>query len=330
MFDFSSFIDLPLTFAYLLAFVILLYVLLDGFDLGIGIIFPFAPSDRCRHKMMNSIAPFWDGNETWLVFGGMLFFAAFPLAYAIILPNFYIPIILMLLGLIFRGAAFEFRFKSKTKTEQKIWDCSFHLGSLCATFFQGVMLGSFIQGSENSWFGSFSFSVGIALVFGYSLLGSAWLIMKTDGRTQNWARGAALYVMIFVSFGMMLVSFWTPLLEDKILVRWFSDPNIFYLAPVCLMAILTMLLLTRALIQKKEKQPFFLAILLFVLCYVGIAASIYPYILPYKISFTQAAAAGTSLSFLLVGVVFILPVILFYTAFSYRVFRGKTSHHKMY
>lgn len=334
MFDLSSFINLPLIFAGLLAFVIFLYVVLDGFDLGIGIIFPFAPSDQCRDKMMNSIVPFWDGNETWLVFGGMLFFAAFPLAYSLVMPAFYIPIILMLLGLIFRGVAFEFRFKAKTKFEQNMWDYSFHLGSLCAAFFQGAMLGSFIEGFEtyqkNHWFSSFSFLVGAGVIFGYALLGSTWLIMKVEGRTQRWARSVALYVMIFVLFGILLVSFWTPFLQDRIFVRWFSAPNIFYLSPIFLMAVLTLFYLARAVIDKKEKQPFFLVIFLFSLSYVGIVVSIYPYILPYKISFVQAAATGASLSFLLIGVSLTLPMILAYTAYSYHVFRGKASHEKLY
>lgn len=329
MLNFSHFLNLPFIFAGLLAFVVFLYVLLDGFDLGIGIIFPFAPTNKCRDRMMNSIAPFWDGNETWLVFAGMLLFAAFPLAYSIIAPSFYIPIILMLLGLIFRGVAFEFRFKAHSKFERKIWDYSFHFGSLIATLFQGVMLGAFIQGS-GEWFNSFSLAVGLAVIFGYSLLGSAWLIMKTDGRTQIWSRGVACYVLFFVVMGMVMVSFWTPLLESKITTRWFSKPNIFYLTPICVTAFLTAALLVRSLVVKKEKLPFFLTIFLFILCYAGIAITIYPYILPYKLSFAEAAAAPTSLSFLLIGVALTLPMILVYSAFSYHVFRGKSSHHTLY
>ena len=193
MFNLAPYLDLPLIFVGILALAIFLYVLLDGFDLGIGILFPFAPSKECRDKMMNSVVPFWDGNETWLVLGGMGLFAAFPVAYSIIMPAFYIPIILMLLGLIFRGVAFEFRPKAESEIEHKIWDYSFHFGSLIAAFAQGVMLGCFIQGfycdgrSCQTWFSAFSFMVGVALVFGYALLGSTWMIMKTHGRTQEWA-----------------------------------------------------------------------------------------------------------------------------------------------
>jgi cytochrome d ubiquinol oxidase subunit II len=189
MFNFSSIIDLPLIFGIIIATAVFLYVFLDGFDLGIGIIFPFAPSDKCRDRMMNSIAPFWDGNETWLVMGGGGLFAAFPLAYAILMPAFYIPIIGMLLGLIMRGVAFEFRFKASEKTKI-FWDYIFHFGSLFAAFFQGSILGAFVQGVEVDgrnfsgspfdWASSFSIMTGIALIFGYALLGSTWLIMKTE------------------------------------------------------------------------------------------------------------------------------------------------------
>ncbi len=336
MFDLSPFLNLPLIFGCILALAIFLYVLLDGFDLGVGILFPFAPSDECRSKMMNSIAPFWDGNETWLVLGGGGLFAAFPLAYSIIMPTFYIPIILMLLGLIFRGVALEFRSKAEFKNEQKIWDYSFHFGSLIAAFFQGVMLGSFIQGLENSagnswgWLNAFSLMTGVAMIFGYALIGSTWLIMKTHGKTQDWARRVAFYVLAFVAFFTALVSGWTPFLNEEIFVRWFSKPNIFYLALIPFLTILTFVFLIKSLLAKKEIQPFCLTIFLFILCYAGLAISLFPYIAPYQLSFTEAAAAPTSLSFLFVGVAIILPIILCYTAFSYYVFRGKSSHEKMY
>ncbi len=340
MFDFSNFLNLPLIFAAVLGLAIFMYVLLDGFDLGVGILFPFAPSDNCRSRMMNSISPFWDGNETWLVMGGGGLFAAFPLAYSIIMPAFYIPIILMLLGLIFRGVAFEFRFKTESKNEQKIWDYSFHFGSLIATFFQGVMLGAFIQGIkiENQtfagepfdWFNGFSLMCGAALIFGYALLGSTWLIMKTHDQTQIWARRVAFYALGFVAFFAALVTIWTPFLNDQIFVRWFSSPNIFYLAPIPLLTIFTLIFLIKSLLAKKENQPFLLTICFFALCYAGLAISLFPYALPYQLSFEQAAGASTSLSFLLIGVAFILPIILGYTAFSYHVFRGKSSHEKMY
>jgi cytochrome bd ubiquinol oxidase subunit II len=340
MFDFSSFLNLPLIFGFIIGFAIFMYVLLDGFDLGIGILFPFAPTHACRNKMMNSIAPFWDGNETWLVLGGGGLFAAFPLAYALIMPAFYIPIILMLLGLIFRGVAFEFRFKAESKTEQKIWDYSFFSGSLIATFFQGVMLGAFVEGlifgrenylgSAFSWFSAFSITTGVALIFGYALLGSTWLIMKSDGQTQSWARNVAVYALIFVGLFIAIVSLWTPLLNEKIFLRWFLVPNIFYLLEVPLLTIFAFIYLGKSLKAQKEKAPFFAAIAIFALCYFGLAVSLFPYVVPYQITFQQAAASTKSLSFLLVGVAITLPVILIYTAYAYHVFRGKATHEKMY
>ncbi len=334
MLDFSAFLNLPLIFAGVLALAIFLYVLLDGFDLGVGIIFPFAPSDECRSKMMNSVVPFWDGNETWLVLGGGGLLAAFPFAYSIIMPTFYIPIILMLLGLIFRGVAFEFHSKAESKNEQKIWDYSFHFGSLIAAFFQGVILGSFIQGVDASntwnWISAFSLMTGVAMIFGYALIGSTWLIMKTHGKTQDWARHVACYVLAFVAFFIALVSLWTPFLHEQIFARWFSAPNIFYLGVIPILTFGTLIFLIKSLLAKKEAQPFFLTIFLFVLCYVGLAVTLFPYVIPYQATFDNAAASPQSLSFLFVGVATILPVILCYTAFSYWVFRGKASHEKMY
>ncbi len=336
MFDFSSFLNLPLIFISLLAFVIFLYVLLDGFDLGVGIIFPFAPSDQCRNKMMNSIVPFWDGNETWLVFGGMGLFASFPAAYSIIMPAFYMPIIIMLLGLIFRGVAFEFRFKAESVFEQKIWDYSFHFGSLIAAFAQGLMLGCFIEGFHcddqgcSVIFSAFSCMVGVAVVFGYALLGSTWLVMKTHGVTQKWARSVGCYCTVFVALFVALFSLWTPFLNENIRQRWFLNDNIFYLMPIPLITLAVFYFLIRSLVNKNEKRPFVLTILLFILGYVGIAVSLFPYIIPYYGPFFSLAATPQSLSFLLVAIVIILPVILGYTFYSYYVFRGKSSHEKMY
>lgn len=333
MFDFSSFLDLPLVAGGVIALVIFLYVFLDGFDLGVGILFPFAPSDECRDKMMNSVAPFWDGNETWLVLGGGGLFAAFPLAYAILLPAFYIPIILMLLGLIFRGVAFEFRFKSKGKM-QKIWDYSFHFGSLCATFFQGVLLGAFVQGitvqgrtfggHSFDWINPFSIMTGIALIFGYALLGSTWTVMKTDTKTQAWAQKVAMYSLIYVAFFMGLVCLWIPFLNTTLFTKWFSLPNLVYLCPLPLLTMITFMSLYYSLLKKQEKMPFLLAVILFSLGYIGLIVSLWPWIVPYQISLWQAAADPKSLSLLLTGIFCLLPIILGYTAYSYYVFRGKS------
>ncbi len=335
MFDFSNFLNLPLIFGFVVALAIFMYVFLDGFDLGIGILFPFAPSDDCRSKMMNSIAPFWDGNETWLILGGGAVLAAFPIAFAKIMPAFYIPIIMMLLGLIFRGVAFEFRFKTHSQKEQRIWDYSFHFGSLIATFFQGVMLGAFIQGhittdSAFSWFSGFSIFCGIALIFGYALLGATWLIAKTEDFTQEWSYKVALYALAFVSFAILFVSIWTPSLHEEIFNRWFTKPNIFYLLPIPVITALCFYFLAKGLIEKHEKTPFIFTTAIFALCYLGLGISLFPYAVPFELTFIEAAASTKSLSLIFVGVAITLPVILFYTAYSYRVFRGKSSAERMY
>ncbi|RZI45349.1 cytochrome d ubiquinol oxidase subunit II [Candidatus Finniella inopinata] len=333
MFSFESFLNLPLIWGGLIATAIFLYVLLDGFDLGVGILFPFAPSEACRNKLMNSIAPFWDGNETWLVLGGGGLFAAFPLAYAILMPAFYMPIMVMLLGLIFRGVAFEFRFKA-TARGRKLWDYAFHFGSLIASFCQGVMLGTFVQGvsvqgrvfsgAGFDWFSPFALMTGAALVFGYALLGATWLVMKTDDQTQKWARSCAKYVAIYVIGFMGLVCVWVPSLNHQICHRWFSMPNLVYLAPIPLLTIWTASTLFQSLARQDEAKPFLMSILLFALGYAGLAVSLWPWVVPYQVSLRQAAAAPESLSLLLVGVVLFLPCVLGYTAYSYYVFRGKS------
>jgi len=337
MFDFSTFLNLPLIFVGIIAFAIFMYVVLDGFDLGIGILFPYAPTAQCRDKMMNSVAPFWDGNETWLVLGGGGLMAAFPLAFAVILPTFYIPIILMLLGLIFRGVAFEFRFKAHNKFEQKIWNYSFHFGSLIATFFQGVMLGAYIKGDvfqssagNFDWLSGFSIFCGIGLIFGYALLGSTWLIIKTHDQTHIWAKKVAIYLMFIVAIFVALVSLITPILREEIFARWFSLPNIFYLSSIPFFTIAAFLLMFSALFSKNEKLPFICAIAIFVLCYLGLAVSLYPYLVPYQITYSGAAASGPSLSLTLIGVAITMPAILAYTFYSYHIFRGKVTHEHLY
>jgi len=339
MLDFSSWLDLPLIWGFLIATAVFLYALLDGFDLGCGILFLFAPSDKCRDRIMNSIAPFWDGNETWLILGGGGIFAAFPVAYAILMPALYLPVIFMLLGLIFRGVAFEFRFKS-SQEHRKIWDVAFHAGSLLAAFMQGVILGNFVQGIEVNgrsfaggpldWANGFSIVTGIALIFGYALLGATWLIMKTEDITQNWARGIASYVLVYVGLAMAIVSISMPFIDKRIIELWFSLPNFFYLLPIPLFTAFGFVLLWKDLKSSNEVRPFFLTIVLFFLGYLGIGISLYPWIVPFKFTIWEAAAVSTSQSLLLVGVIIFLPIILIYTAYSYYVFRGKTSHERMY
>lgn len=340
MFDFSNYIDLPLIWGLLIATAIFMYVLLDGFDLGVGILFPFAPSDKCRDRMMNSIAPFWDGNETWLILGGGGLFVAFPLAYSVLLPAFYIPITFMLLGLILRGVAFEFRFKSDKK-HRFIWDYSFHIGSLLASFCQGMILGDFVHGIQMDgrnfsggmfdWISGFSIMTGIAVVFGYALIGSTWLIMKTEDQTQSWSRKAGFYALCFVGIFMILVSAAMPSMNDRVFDRWFSVPNVYFLSIVpMLTAILFLILFKDLTCEKTEIRPFLVTIGIFLCGYLGLAISIYPWIIPYQYTIFDAAASGPGLSLMLVAVVPLLPLILGYTAYCYYVFRGKAPHEKMY
>ena len=336
MFSFEGFLDLPLIWYALIATAILLYILLDGFDLGMGILFPFAPTDHCRSRMMNSVAPFWDGNETWLVLGGGGLFAAFPLAYAILMPAFYIPIILMLLGLIFRGVAFEFRFKASERT-RPVWDYSFHLGSLTATFMQGMVLGTFVHGvavdgrsfagGPLDWFNGFSVMTGLALVTGYSLLGATWTIMKTEGETQAWARRCARYLMFFVALFMGLVSLAMPLMNSDIKTLWFSMPNFLFLQPMPVLSVVFFVMLWRDLSAgEREYRPFFLTLGIFLMNYIGIGVSTWPWLVPFRVSLWDAAAAPESQSLLLLGTAFLLPIILAYTGYCFWVFRGKASH----
>jgi cytochrome d ubiquinol oxidase subunit II len=339
MFSFESFLNLPLIWFGIIAAAIFLYVLLDGFDLGVGILFPFAPSDQCRSRMMNSIAPFWDGNETWLVLSGGGLFAAFPLAYAVLMPALYIPVILMLLGLIFRGVAFEFRFKASGKS-RRIWDYAFHFGSLAAALTQGMILGGFVQGIEVrerafaggpfDWLNAYSVMTGVAVAFGYALLGATWLVMKTDEVTQQWARKCACYVLGFVGLFMAIVSISMPMMNADVKALWFSLPNFFYLLPVPLLTAALFIFIWRDLHNGSEYRPFFLSIGVFLMGYVGLGISLWPWLVPFAIDFRQAAAAGPSQSLLLVGAAIMLPAVLAYTAFSYYLFRGKSSHEEIY
>jgi cytochrome d ubiquinol oxidase subunit II len=337
MFSFESFIDLPLVWAGIIGTAVLLYVLLDGFDLGVGILFPFAPSDKCRDKMMNSIAPFWDGNETWLVLGGGGLFAAFPLAYAVIMPAMYIPVIFMLLCLIFRGVAFEFRFKSDKS--RMLWDYAFHFGSLGAAFSQGMILGAIVDGvavedrsfggDPFDWLTAFSVMTGLGVVCGYVLLGATWLVMKTEGQTQVWARRSAQYILLFVATFMGLVSLWVPFLDNDIHVRWFGE-YFYWLLSIPVITATLFGILTYALYKKKEMLPFLASLLIFLMGFLGLAISLWPFAVPYEITIGSAAASPASLSLMLVGVVIMLPVILAYTGYCYYIFRGKVSDEHTY
>ena len=324
-------LDLPLIWAGIIAVGVIMYVIMDGFDLGIGILFPLAPDDRSRDVMMNTVAPIWDGNETWLILGGASLFAAFPIAYAVLLPAFYLPLIIMLLALVFRGVAFEFRFKSRANRHW--WDRAFSYGSMTATFAQGVVLGSFIQGidvvdrayagSALSWLTPFSLFCGVALLAGYAMLGAGWLIGKTVGPLQEWAYARMRQAALCTLAAVVAVSLWTPLLHTEIAARWFAWPNILYLSPVPLLVALVGWRLYRALERREHWSPFLLTLTLFLLSYAGLAISLFPYVIPPDITIWDAASPRSSQLFLLVGTVILLPIILSYTAYNYWVFRGK-------
>ena len=325
-------IDLPLIWALIIGFGVMMYVLMDGFDLGIGILYPFIPDRHHRDVAMNTVAPVWDGNETWLVLGGAGLLAAFPLVYSVVLTALYLPLIFMLLGLIFRGIAFEFRFKARDH-ERHIWDKAFIGGSFTATFFQGVVLGAYVSGLpvENGaypggpldWIAPFPLFTGVALVFAYALLGSTWLIMKTEGELQFRMFHLTRPLMWILLAAIAVISLWTPLRDPVIAERWFSFPNIVWFSPVPLLVVGAALLMQRALARGRPVAPFLLALLLMFLGYAGLASSGWPNILPPDISIWEAAAPPQSLGFALVGALLIIPFILMYTAFAYYVFRGK-------
>ena len=324
-------LDLVPIWTVILAVSVFMYVLLDGFDLGVGILFPFAPDDEARNLMMASVAPVWDGNETWLVMGGIGIFAAFPIAFGIIFPALYFPVLAMLLGLIFRGVAFEFR--ASALTSRRHWDRAFFWGSLVATYAQGCVLGKFVlgfeldgrqfTGSTLDWVHPFVLAVGAGLVFGYLLLGATWLVMKTEGALRAWAQRMARIALVGVLAFIAMVSVWTPLLHERIAERWLSWPNMLWFSPVPVMTALLALWLWRALSQDRDVVPFIAAMGLFAMCYLGLAVSLFPYIVPHSLTLWDAAGPPQAQAFLLIGTLFLIPVIFTYTAWSYWVFRGK-------
>lgn len=324
-------IDLVMIWAAILAFAILAYIVLDGFDLGIGILFPFIPETRHRDQMMNSIAPVWDGNETWLVLGGGGLLAAFPLAYAVMMPALYAPITAMLLALIFRGVAFEFR--ARSLKHRHWWDVSFAAGSALATFAQGVVLGAILEGitiidrsyagGAWDWLTPFSMLTGVALLTGYALLGATWLVMKTRGELQQRARRYARITAIGTLISIGVVSAWTPLLHPEYAARWFTWPASIYTFSVPALVLVCAYFLLRGLQRDSEIMPFIAALTLFALSYAGLGISIFPHVVPPSLTFWDAAAPANSLLFLLIGAAILLPMILCYTAYSYWVFRGK-------
>jgi len=313
------------------------YVILDGFDLGIGILFPFARDERERDQMMATVKPFWDGNETWLVLGGGGLFVAFPQAYAVIMPALYLPVIVMLLGLIFRGVAFEFRSVSDS---QKRWSFAFTAGSIVAAFSQGVILGGLIQGipvangafagGSFDWATPFSALCGLSLVAGYGLLGATWLMMKAEGPVGQRGRTQAKALLLAVLVCMGIVSLWTPLMSERIYARWFSLPNFYYLWPVPVVTGVVALLLWRWIEKGREILPFVSSIVLFFLGYLGLVISNFPYLVPPSLTVWDTAAVPASQIFMLIGTLVMLPIILGYTVMIYWLFRGKVKEGESY
>ena len=333
-------LDLSVIWFVIIVFATLMYIVMDGFDLGIGILFPFTRNAQQRDLMVNSVAPVWDGNETWLVLGGAGLFGAFPLAYAVIIDALTIPLTLMLVGLIFRGVAFEFRFNA-TPSHRPFWDKAFMGGSILATFCQGIVVGAVINGFQVSgrsfsggpfdWLTPFTLFCGVGLVVAYALLGATWLVMKSESALQNTMRKNARSLLLALLAIIAVISLWTPLLHSQIASRWFSLPNLYYLLPVPLLVIATSALLWRHLGRAvSHAQPFILTLVLVFLGFSGLGISIWPAIIPPSITLWQAAAPVQSQEFMLIGALFIIPIILVYTFWSYYVFRGKVPQDEGY
>ncbi|MBD1227843.1 cytochrome d ubiquinol oxidase subunit II [Xenorhabdus griffiniae] len=332
-------IDLPLIWFLIIIFSTMMYIVMDGFDLGIGILYPAIKEQSDRDLMMNSVAPVWDGNETWLVLGGAGLFGAFPLAYAVVLDALAIPLTIMLLGLIFRGVAFEFRFKA-TPRHQHLWDKAFITGSILATFMQGIVVGAVIAGfpvenrvyigSHFDWLAPFPLFCGIGLVIAYALLGCGWLVMKTEGHLQQQMYRVLPALTLLMLAIIAIISIWTPLAHSTIAERWFSLPNLFFFMPVPLLVLWSSWQLLKSKPSSSHYTPFLTALLLIFMGFTGLGISIWPNIIPPSISYEEAASPPQSLGFMLVGALFIIPIILTYTFWSYYVFRGKITHEQGY
>lgn len=324
-------LDLATVWAFLIAFAVLMYVVMDGFDLGIGILFPAFAVGEERDQAMNAIAPVWDGNETWLILGGGGLFAAFPLAYAIIMPATYPLVIAMLLGLIFRGVAFEFRWRDPR--HRRFWDFAFTAGSTAAAFSQGVILGALVQGISVTgrayaggwldWLTPYSLLTGAGTVAGYALLGACWLAIKVEGRAENHAYRLARTAAVATLLLLGTVSAATPFLDFRYREAWFDWPQVLFSAQVPLLVLLVSAGLFWSLHRRRTYLPFLFSLALFLLGMAGLGVSMYPWIVPQSVTIWQAAAPERSQVFMLVGTAVIMPVILAYTGWAYWVFRGK-------
>lgn len=327
--------DLTVIWASIIALGIFMYVALDGFDLGVGLIFPFFPDDRERDLMMNSVAPVWDGNETWLVLGGAALFAAFPAVYAIALPALYLPVVFMLASLIFRGVSFELR--GRANRTKNLWNLAFIAGSAGASFFQGIILGAWLQGIPVAdmsfagdaffWLTPFSLLSGLGVMGAYALLGACWLAMKTSGDLQRRLHRLIWPLTLVLLAFMAAVSVWTPLADPQAKARWFDSGLLGPLLVVPFLVAVIAVLMRIAVVRRSDSRPFLLALALMLLGYVGLLVTVWPYAIPASITFEQAAAPRSSQRFALIGALVILPVILAYTTAGYWVFRGKVARH---
>lgn len=323
--------------ACLVALTIILYVVLDGFSLGVALLFPSTKDEGERDLLINSIAPVWDANQTWLVFGGGALFVAFPMVYGILFSALYIPLLTFIFGLIFRGVTFEFRANADRKQP---WNRAFFLGSLVAVVAQGLTLGGFLSGTKVvegqfagdslNWLNPFSVMTGIALIAGYILLGSTYLIIKTTGSVQERAYGQAFWSALVVLGFQILVTIWTPIHYPPVLTNWFSSPRVYFIWTFPLLGLVALSGLIRSLKTRRELMPFLCSVVLFLAGYLGLIASIYPYAIPPGITFQEAAAQHETLRFTLWGVIIVLPVVLAYIIYSYSVFRGKVGKEGFY
>jgi cytochrome bd ubiquinol oxidase subunit II len=314
----------------LIALAVLMYVLMDGWDLGVGILFLVAPRDQEHDKMMESIVPFWDGNETWLVFGGVTLFGAFPIVYASALQDLYLPVMVMLFGLVFRGIAFEFR--GHATGSKALWNWSFGLGSIVTAFTQGMMLGRLIQGlplqplpfGQTFTINLFPLLCGLAMVAGYSLLGAAWLVYKTDGITQTFTREVSRSVWLLTMATFVIACVWTPLSVAEVARRWFAFPQVLLFLGLAVALVAAALAFWRSIwASRNDARLLRLAVLMTFLAFVGFGSTIWPYALPYRLPIVDAAADRASLKFVLVGMIVVLPVVVAYQLYAYRVFAGK-------
>lgn len=324
-------IDLSLIWIVIIAIGVFIYVVLDGFDLGIGILFPFIKDQQERDVMMNTVAPVWDGNETWMVLGGAGLFAAFPMVYSAVLSALYLPIILMVIALIFRGVAFEFRFKAnRTKY---LWDAAFIGGSVLSSFLQGVILGAYIQGIHVidgryaggglDWLTPFSVFTGFGVIIVYAALGCGWLIMKTEMQLQTSMYRLMPKLIMTLLLVFIAVSVYTPLAHPVIAARWFNAHQLLYFSPVPILVVVFTYLTIKACQKQQESMPFLYTLALVFLAYTGFLISIFPYVIPPSITIWEAAAPANSQLFALIGALILIPIIIIYTIMAYWIFRDK-------